>query len=335
MPNPPAITYRRLGFNGRLGNAVIQYAFLRTYARRFGLAYEVDPWWGQQHFEIDDPPIATSLPDKFDNFPGGDVFTQSTPPAGEEYVGFNATGYHQYHTSWYAADKEFIRSLFIPRASAMERLKGACSRLRNLGTNIIGIHLRRADFGSVIFYITPVDWYLKWLAAYWRQFRNPVLYVATQEPSLLAAFEKYNPVTALSLGIEFSSEPLPGYGYLAQDEGTADRAILDPWPEWQLLRMCDILLLGNSTYGFTAGWLSQHLREMWRSDLASQAFKLINPWNDQMQTRVHLRDHMGILGTSSEKSPYGRGEGASREDASCIFGQRGNGEGSASKSNED
>ena len=51
-----------LGRIGRFGNQFFQYAFLRHYARRHGLAVQTPPWIGQELFDCSDPPIAQPLP---------------------------------------------------------------------------------------------------------------------------------------------------------------------------------------------------------------------------------------------------------------------------------
>lgn len=52
---------RLLGTNGRFGNQLLQYAFLRLYADGHGLSCQTADWIGRDLFDLDDPFPAADL----------------------------------------------------------------------------------------------------------------------------------------------------------------------------------------------------------------------------------------------------------------------------------
>jgi hypothetical protein len=58
----PRVTMSTLGQNGRFGNQIFQYAYLRLYASNCGAAVETSDWIGRDLFSIDDPLVTSRLP---------------------------------------------------------------------------------------------------------------------------------------------------------------------------------------------------------------------------------------------------------------------------------
>jgi hypothetical protein len=68
---------------------------------------------------------------------------------------------------------------------------------------LVAIHVRRRDYrnhqheGMPWFRIVPEDWYLDWLRAIWPTLREPLLFVATNEPdAILPKFQEFETVSA-------------------------------------------------------------------------------------------------------------------------------------------
>ena len=131
-----------------------------------------------------------------------------------------------------------------------------------------------------------------------------MLFIASEDPSLRSQFSLYSPVTAQNLGIKWERTIPKGYLPLAEDVATANPRGIDFFPDWWLLKHCDVVLTPNSTYSFTAAWLNPHLLECWRSRLTTQRFERIDPWNCDMMWKENLDDHPGIPGTQLDDSPY-------------------------------
>lgn len=306
-----------LGRQGRWGNQVFEYIFLRSYAERYGLKYEAGSWVGQLLFGHKNPPITKKLPryEERRTFVGGhnhmtdlNVYWNHTiPPDSYEVVDHDFQGYAQYHTSYYRPQQEFIRNLFaslIPELA--ERIQPAIDKF--YGTTMIGLHLRRGDTGHAVFYLTPNEWYLQWLDENWGRFENPRLFIATEEPLDVEAFRKYDPITANEL-LPLQSDPYSIYNYLKCDLADPTVESMDWFPDWWLLRCCDVLLIGESTFSFSAAMMRPHLQECWRSVLSKQSFVKIDPWDSYPLVREYLDDHPNIPGTSYKKNPkWGAGE---------------------------
>lgn len=247
---------RLLAQHGRFGNQLFRYAFLRIYAAQHQLQLQTAPWEGQRFFEIDDPPVTVYLPMRREpHHPWRE--SQTLPPSGEEFVNHDFFGYAQYHTSYYRPHRDFIRQVFRVRERYRAQLQTLTDSLRQGAETVIGLHIRRGDYGQAIFPKTPLVWFLAWLRQNWERWPRPRLFVATEDRSLLPAFAEYSPWVAPS-----SLADLPDY-----------------FLDFHLLRHCDVLAISASTFSFFAAMLNERLQELHRSRLAVQGFEKIDPWD--------------------------------------------------------
>ena len=296
------ITMSCLGRKGRWGNQVFQYMFLRTYAKRCNTDYQCGKWIGQRLMGHEDPSISAYLPIMKERLSNpNDELATSFPPEGSAANGTDYNGYCQYHTSYYAQDKSFIKTLFQPIGPVRNRLEPVVDKLRSRGSTVIGLHMRRGDTGRLIYYLTPNSWYLDWLEKNWSAFENPVLFIASENPEDRVAFSKYNPVMSSDL-LDLSNHPYPIYNYLLYDMTNPSPIAMDWFPDWWLLYNCDILLFGNSTFSFTAAMLGK-ARSAWRSRLSTQKFEPVDPWNSYPLVREDLRDYPGVANTWYDNNP--------------------------------
>jgi len=300
------VTFRRLGRWGRWANSVIEYAALRTYASRHGYQYECPPWPGTPIFGLTDPSITMQLPEQRERYVGGNKQNQPIPPEPGEFHNKDILGWCQWHTSWYAPDREFIQELYATIIDPMySRVSSAVEKFLAMGECRIGLHFRRGDFGLGCFHITPVSWYQTWLDANFYRFHNPVLFIASEDPSINAqTFPNYSAVTAQDLGIKWCRDIPPYYNPLELDVATANPRGIDFFPDWWLLKHCDVVLTPNSTYSFTAAWLNSHLLECWRSQLSTGRFEHIDPWNCNMQNKETVDQFPHVPGTHLADNPH-------------------------------
>lgn len=303
----PTITMRRLGRMGRWGNQVFQYMFLRTYARRYSLDYQAPHWEGQRLFGLNDPPLGRyPLPRYFEEYDESvghsnirnyqEAWRFPIAPNGKEVVGYDYHGYCQFHTSYYAPTQQFLWDVFTPLEKLQKKMVPALQKLRQKGQTIVGLHLRRGDTGRAIFYLTPNSWYRNWLEENWSRLDNPVLFVASEEPSDVESFGDFNPVSSPEL-LELSSSRYALYNYLRQDLKRPTPQSMDWFPDWYLLTQCNVLLFGESTFSFSAAMMNRQVQECWQSKLSTQQFHLINPWNAHPLVKEHLEDYPDIPGT--------------------------------------
>jgi hypothetical protein len=260
------ITMTKLGRMGRFANQLVQYMFLKTYAQQYGLRLETPRWIGQELFGLDDPPISQALPE-FVELYDKDPRRMVVPRLAEPLSNVDFCGFFQYPTRYYAPHKECIRQWFTPVPAIRQPLDEAVARLRERGRTVVGMHIRRGDYGYAYFYLTPLAWYLRWLERTWAQLDDPVLLVASDElDSVLPALADYHPVAARNLGVGLAQAP--------------------DYPDFYLLSQADVLVIPNSTFSFVASMLGQNLRQAYRSHLSDPLddppFRRFDPWDADM-----------------------------------------------------
>ena len=280
----------------------MEYAFLRTYARRFGLDYQCPDWGNKYLFGHNDPPVTTNLPtwlERREPCPHGDLYGVPIPDMGDLCVGHDYYGWAQFHTSWYAPDKEFIQSLFHVVSPERDRVLPAL--YNTMGDTVISLHLRRGDSGRLIFPLLPITWPLRWLHANWSRFKNPVLYIATENKTLAKHFHYYHPVMQEDLGIMPTGVPPPNYKYPHTKDNPSLQTV-DWFPDWYILQHSDVILASDSAFSSSAAMMNHNIKEFWRPRLSLQGFEKVDPWNMPFITREHLDDWPGIPGTQIDSN---------------------------------
>ncbi|MEG4352128.1 FkbM family methyltransferase [Microcoleus sp. LAD1_D3] len=273
----PAVTMSTLGRNGRFANQIFQYAFLKIYAKEHNLKVETPAWIGQYLFGCNDSPISQELPVVTE--PTNKLSAARIPNAKEIFKSVNFWGYFQYHTKYYKPHQEYFRSLFKPVREIETKMKEAIARLRSRGKTIVGLHLRRGDYGYSDFFIAPSEWYREWLKGLWETLDEPILFIASDEPEkVLRDFEEYNPITAKDLGLE-----LPEAEF---------------YPDFYLLSQCDITAISNSSFSFAACMLNEKGKFFFRPHLSAQKLIPFDPWNSEPILR-----NVNVIGSTNEINP--------------------------------
>jgi len=274
------LTMSTLGANGRFANQIFQYAFLRLYALKHELRIETPSWIGQILFGHSDPPISRNLPmvvEKSDN-----LIEARSSFASQTYTNVDIWGYFQYHSSFYSPYKRFFRSLFKPSQEIEQKLLPALERIREMGKTLIGIHLRRGDYGHGPFFIAPNRWYLEWLNDIWQQQDQPVLFLASDEPAeVIEDLSRFNPLTAQGLGCKLPEA--------------------DFYPDFYFLSKCDIMAISNSSFSFAASMLNQNCRLFMRPHLRSGRLIPYDPWSANPILTDAMVEGSGIEGVPVEK----------------------------------
>ena len=273
-PAGPVLAMSSLGQIGRFGYQILQYAALRILAERSGARVECPNWDGRQLFGLDDPEVRSQLTPAIEAWESGESLFHRVPelvayiesisgkasvPVGVEalergVVDVDLWGHFQWHTRHFARDQEFLRKLFEPADTIRPCLDEAVGRLRARGRTIVGIHLRRADFGNLpllgFTFATPFQWWREWLEKVWRDHDDPVLFVCSDDlRGVDREFEEFGPVTSIDLGAS-----LPG-GW----DG------MEYYPDFHLLSQCDVVGISNSTFSFAAALLNRRARQFVRA----------------------------------------------------------------------
>jgi len=255
---PPVITMSSLGRNGRFANQIFQYAFLKIYAKQHNLQVETPEWIGQYLFGHNDLPISQKLPvaSELNN----DLLEWHIKNSKDPLTNVDFWGYFQYNTSFYAPHKEYFRSLFKPIPEIEAKMKQAVNLLRSRGKTVVGLHLRRGDFGYECFFIAPNEWYKEWLKDLWEILDEPILFIASDEPEkVLGDFAEYHPITVKDLGVE-----------LPQAEF---------YPDFYLLSQCDVVAISNSSFSFVTCMLNEKGKIFFRPNLQKQKLIPFDPWD--------------------------------------------------------
>ena len=271
--NKRLLTMSTLGRNGRFGNQIFQYAFLRIYAQRHGLEVRVPQWIGEYLFgHRDARPGDDRLPLFHDQVEQATILNQLLAPL----VNADVCGYFQYGTDWYLPSRELFRDLFRPVPEIETPLKAAIEKLRAGGRTVIGIHVRRGDFAGGIHYSAPAEWYVKWLIANWSKWKSPVLLLASDELAKVAGdFAQFKPVTSGDMGV---SVPPAAY-----------------YPDYYMLSQCDVMAISNSSFSFSAAMLNERASVFVRPSRAAEGLIEFNPWNSEPSLHEGSRDEQAAF----------------------------------------
>lgn len=273
------VTMQEFGKKGRFGNQILQYMFLYTYARRHGLELFLPQWVGNYLYGVDEKPLPEDrivtryFQESVDN----------PMSLNQQRMDWELNGYFQYHTSQYTTDDILaIKTRLQVTKEVRERLQPAVDQLLALGCPV-GLHIRRCDQGVRFFYRTPTSWYKAWLDQYLPQIKNPILFIASDDPHAWKDFAEYHPVTIESLGAELTVVPHAHYNYLSYE---FNQGTFDIFPDFYLLQHCRHLAFGNSTFAYAAALLNVPSEQnpdapkFFRSSLPHGGFIEIDPWDD-------------------------------------------------------
>lgn len=270
LPTPPdkaqphatngRVTMSSLGWNGRFGNQLLQYAFVRALGEMHGLTVEAPEWIGRWLFDLSDPLPRGQLPELREE---GENLAKLLLNKGDATAADrDLWGYCCYHTRFYRPHRDLVRRLFTPGERLRPRADAAMAMIAARGETLVALHLRRGDFGYGRFWIAPEDWYLNWLQALWPQLRRPVLYIASDDAEIFRKFADYAPLTAADLGA-----PIPGAEF---------------FDDFHVLTQADHLAISNSSFSFVAALLNARARSFMRPDLANGRLVPYDPWDSEV-----------------------------------------------------
>ncbi|MGE4312214.1 hypothetical protein [Desulfovibrio sp.] len=249
------VTMQSLGSNGRFGNQIFQYAFIRFYARMHELQHQVPPWEGQNIFDLEDPPISVDFPQlKVASKTELDQACANGPLYNVDFW-----GYFQ-ETDYFSHNKRFFYSLFQPKKEIQQYLDQCWKDLEK--HEVIGLHLRYGDYGYGFFFETPLQSVLAELEQRWHTLSSPILYLATDDPRVRNVFKKFSPLMRADIFHDSPKCNCPDY--------YADF--------WALSKVNALLIIANSSFSFAAAMLNHGCQEMLRPSLSHQRLIPFTPW---------------------------------------------------------
>lgn len=258
-PGQKTVSMRLLGSNGKFGNQLLQYGFLRLYAAAHGLTALTPDWIGRDLFGLDDPFCGSPLPAVDES--QADLF-ESLNGKGPVFADHDLTGFFCGHARDWGARADDFRALFRPAPRAAAIAQQALAALRGRGRTVVAVHIRRGDFGHGPFWIAPSAWYRDWLDRIWPTLDAPVLYIASDDPGAAGEFARFGAVGASDLGVV-----LPG---------------ADFYLDHYLLSQADRLAISNSSFSFTAAMLNTGAQEFVRPDPDLRSLVPFEPWDAQI-----------------------------------------------------
>ena len=301
------LTVETLSENGRFANQLFRYAYARLYALRHGATAQFPPWEGRSLYGLDDPPCAPpALPRlNYAGFSDADfeLWERDDPP-----VDIDLMGYFQERPACWEHHRPLLRRMFELPAAQRQAIECWRARVTREGERtLVAIHVRRGDYrkGALdlsYFRLVPEAWYLDWLRALWPTLRDPVLFVATDEPDTIRpCFREF----------ECVSEPLPP---------PAD-ALPEHVRDFEILRVADRLAICNSSYSRMAALLAPDAQKCWLPSFETQSFAPYAPWADHaFWRRFHDPRQPSALAAAAEPAaaPAPAGHGATIREAATV-----------------
>lgn len=256
----PVVTMSNFGHNGRFGNQLFQYIFLSLVARRQSAQLQLPVWPGSALFGLNIM-LDVKVPSKLTQESKTDFsnLIKLMRVRDENFEGIDYDGQAQLHTSAYAPDKDFIRSLYIFDARLLSLLKKVLNDLGLAQKKIIAIHLRRGDYGYNHFFRAPCSWYEKWVRQAGYSPDEYIIYICSESP------EKYR-------------KRFPQFTVITSDDLNCP-AQLNPYLDFMVMTLADALATSNSSFSFFASMLNVKTSYFYRPDFDKLGLVLFDPWN--------------------------------------------------------
>ncbi|HLK65926.1 MAG TPA: glycosyltransferase 61 family protein [Bryobacteraceae bacterium] len=282
------IAFAKLSDGVGFANQLFRYAFAEFYALRHGLTLACPDWAGNDLFGFHDPPTAEldlptiSYPGFADN--DRELWDVDDPP-----IDINFEGYFQEIPDCWRKHRPLLRNLFqVP--AARSPLDDWYRQVTDRGCRtLVAIHVRRGDYREFQksrtpwFRLVPEDLYLDWLRNLWPTLRNPVLFVATDEPdAVLPAFAEFQPVSFTPGSF---AAGLPGFVW-----------------DFEILQRADYLAICNSSYSRMAAILAPSTQKCFIPSFQTRMFEPYEPWIDP-GFWVRFADSWGDAPHPVEKEP--------------------------------
>lgn len=281
----PMVTNSAMGSMGRFANKAFQYMFLRTYAAEHGFEFANLPWEGDDMYYVSPgvetlPKLARVVTQTKYGFDDCDIVNAPEPLANADLQGF-----FQYNMKYYAPYRAEIEAEFAHKGVYLEVEKAMRTGFDALPGPLAVVHLRRGDYGTGIYFLTPNSWYVDWLRALKTTEPNLQVYIATDDPTVAGSdFDEFNLITVDQLNL-----PIVEHGFFY---------------DFTAMRLSDYLGISNSTFSFLASALNNsvvstvrpdpQLKKMvpfkaWTSDPLIRSYKAEDLGEDYMSTRAKSR----------------------------------------------
>jgi hypothetical protein len=225
------ISFSRLGFYGRLGNQLFQYAFLRTSAERLGVSFYCPKWDGDDIFDLNDSGLRSIAPE------GIYIDFDAHPEAGYNIGALNIRDHTEiqgfFQSEKYFSDKMRVRSWYQFKNSIVEAVHEKFD-IAHVESSVSFSARLDADYGSTreFFPLYPLSYYMDAYALLGG--RGPI-YVFADRPDLAKLF--FAPM---------------GHADIHFVEG------LGAAQQLYLMTCCHANVITNSTFSWWGAWLNKN-----------------------------------------------------------------------------
>jgi len=272
----PIVYMSSLGKNGRLGNQMFQYFFMRIFAKKYGHLLCTPKWIGQNIFQISDPNTLRTFPKllEYGTINSDENFLFINPNKFfKEKKSFSLNvdlwGYFQINTSFYSQYKNEFKEIFSFRKDVHDILLSYFKFITSKNKEIISIHLRRGDYGYDYFYKAPSIWYKKWIDQKGYEPSKNIIYICSEEPE---KFERC----------------FTGFNVLhAKMIPNLDKNIY--WLfDFFVLTQANKVAISNSTFSFVASMLNEKSHSFFRPSFKNKTLHKYDPWDSQVIERCNI-----------------------------------------------
>lgn len=246
-------------------NQLFRYATVKFYALRHGLTPAFPRWEGNRLFGLEDKSCeGLKLPEVV--YPGFAENDREIWQQDESLINIDLSGYFQEIPDCWRRQRPLLRRMFRIAPAHREAIDAWHDAVTEGGRRtLVALHVRRGDYRGLqsapYFRLVPEGWYLRWLRAIWPTLRDPVLFVATDEPdAVLPNFREFETVSAT---FRAPAQRLPAY-------------IRD----FEVMRRADYLAICNSSFSRMAAILAEPRQRCFFSSFRTQSFEAYEPWID-------------------------------------------------------
>jgi hypothetical protein len=269
-----------LGKNGRFGNQIFQYFFLKLIEMELDCEISTAHWIGNTIFNI-----AKTIPiEESNNFLLLErIATRNESPdlhleqikkiiRTNKFNRIDISGYFQYHTKYLKKYQGKFKGIFDIDDSFSQKTNEALKKLKEDSQPLIALHYRAGDYieheksNHPIFVSPGIDAISQKIDDIYSQIkeRNPIVYLASDDlpyASALLSSKGISHITSLDFGFDKKEDDL-----LALD--------------FTLFTLADILLISNSSFSFVAAMLSKKGKYFFRPRIEDKKYVAFDPWDD-------------------------------------------------------
>jgi glycosyltransferase involved in cell wall biosynthesis len=249
------------------GNRLFRYLCAKLYALRHGLTAAMPQWEGKRLFGLEDRSCEGLASRKlhYAGFADDDreLWDMEDPP-----INIDLDGYFQEIPECWRRHRSLLRNMFQLSPDHVQALDAWREDVTEGGQRtLVAIHVRRGDYRKLQnkdmpwLRLVPEDWYIDWLRKIWPTLRQPVLFVATDEPeAVVPFFDEFEPISAT-------------FGAPAQNLPAHIR-------DFEGMRRADHLAICNSSFSRMASILAPSAQKCFIPSFRTQSFGPYEPWID-------------------------------------------------------